>query len=222
MREIALDTETTGLSPKQGHRVCEIACVEMVDRLPTGRAYHQYINPMRPMPAEALRVHGLTDEFLSEHPPFGRIAHQFLDFVGQDPLVAHNASFDLAFLSHELELMGRSAIAPSRMIDTMKMARAAHPGAPASLDALCVRFGISNSHRHLHGAMVDAHLLAAIYLELTGGRQRTLDVGVAVSDGAPALRRRLRPARPHHPTAEELLAHARFVSRLTNPIWYAV
>lgn len=171
MREIVLDTETTGLEPMEGHRVVEIGAVELYNHMPTGRTYHQYINPKRPMPEEAFAVHGLGDDFLRDKPLFAEIGAQFLEFVGDARLVIHNASFDMKFLNAELEWCSLVPLPMNRAIDTLAMARKKYPGAPASLDALCRRFGIDNTARTLHGALLDSEILAEVYLELIGGRQ---------------------------------------------------
>lgn len=219
MREIVLDTETTGLDPKEGHRIVEIACVELIHHLPSGRVYHCYVNPGRDMPEEALAVHGLDSEFLARHPPFPEIADEFLAFVGSDPLIAHNAEFDLGFINAELALIGRPPLA-APVIDTLALARRRFPGAPASLDALCRRFAIDLAERDKHGAEIDCRLLAAVYLELIGGRQPGLELAVPrTSDVAAA--RPARPARPHAPSPEEVAAHEAMLALLTEPLWRA-
>lgn len=171
MREIVFDTETTGLDPAQGDRVVEIGCLELVNRLPSGETFHCYINPERDMPKEAEAVHGLSAAFLADKPVFADIAEGFLSFVGDAPLIAHNADFDMKFINAELRACGRADLAAHRVIDTLALARQKFPGAPASLDALCRRFGVDNSNRDLHGALIDSELLAGVYLELSGGRQ---------------------------------------------------
>jgi len=177
MREIVLDTETTGMNPVDGHKLVEIGCVELVNHIPTGRTYHQYINPERDVPAEAAAVHGLTEERLKNEPTFGEIVGDFLDFLGGDSrLVIHNAEFDMKFINAELAAFGFPSITPKRVIDTVLMARKKFPGSPASLDALCRRFNIDNSSRILHGALLDSELLAEVYLELLGGRQQGLKI----------------------------------------------
>lgn len=224
MREIVLDTETTGFKADEGDRLVEIGCIELVNHIPTGRHYHVYINPERAMPEEAFKVHGLSDEFLKDKPVFAAVAQDFCDFIGEDPLVIHNAQFDLGFLNAELaRLAGFPHIAAERAIDTVRLARQKFPGAQASLDALCKRFNIDNSARVKHGALLDAELLAEVYLELIGGRQQGL--GFAGSaDGevilaAQAPRGPARPPRPHAATPEELAAHAAFVAKLKDPLW---
>ncbi len=177
MREIVLDTETTGLDPFQGDRIVEIGCVELLNHVPTGRTYHQYINPERPMPQEAFEVHGLGDEFLADKPKFVQIVDAFLEFVAEDKLVIHNASFDMKFLNAELVRAKRRELAQDRAVDTLMIARKRYPGAGNSLDALCRRFGVDNSGRELHGALLDCELLAEVYLELRGGRQPDFGLG---------------------------------------------
>ncbi len=221
MREIVLDTETTGLDPAAGHRVVEIACLELINRIPSGRHYQTYINPERDMPEEAFRVHGLGSEFLGQFPVFAKVADDFLEFVGDAALVIHNAEFDLRFLNSELALVSRPPLDGFTVVDTVTLARRKFPGAPASLDALCRRFGIDNSSRDLHGALLDAQLLADVYLELMGGRQPGL--GLAAEEGEAVGRTRVeravRPPRPHAATTEELDAHGAFIATLADPIW---
>ena len=225
MREIVFDTETTGLNPIGGDRMVEIGCVEMFNRVETGRHFHCYFNPEREMPSEAEAVHGLSAIFLSDKPRFPETADELLDFIEDSPLVAHNATFDFGFLNHELEHCGRSAVPMHRMVDTLSLARSKHPGAKHSLDALCVRFGIDRSHRVKHGALLDAQLLAQVYVELTGGRQIGLglvaDAGsVAINQSAgPVTAREPRPARPHAASVEELERHRAFIAKLVNPLW---
>lgn len=224
MREIVLDTETTGFKANEGDRLVEIGCIELVNHIPTGRHYHVYINPERAMPEEAFKVHGLSDEFLKDKPLFAAVAQDFCDFIGEDPLVIHNAQFDLSFLNAELaRLSGFPHIAMERAIDTVRLARQKFPGAQASLDALCKRFNIDNSARVKHGALLDAELLAEVYLELIGGRQQGLGlVGSADGDAilaAQAPRGPARPVRPHAATPEELAAHGAFVAKLKDPLW---
>ena len=228
MREIILDTETTGLDPNEGHRLVEIGCVEMVDRLPTGNTWHKYFNPERDMPVEAFNVHGLSSEFLSDKPIFSTLAKDFVDFVGDAQLVIHNAGFDMRFLNAELKRVSLAALPMDRVVDTLAMARRKHPGAPASLDQLCVRYGIDNSKRVKHGALLDAEILAEVYIELTGGRQTALSlatVSAAVARAAAGkIGPRPRPLPPRiHP--EELAAHEAFIAGLgENAVWkkYAV
>ncbi|MEN3351125.1 MAG: polymerase subunit epsilon [Bradyrhizobium sp.] len=225
MREIVFDTETTGLNPAGGDRMVEIGCVEMFNRVETGRHFHCYFNPERDMPFEAEMVHGLSTTFLSDKPLFTDKAADLIEFIEDSPLVAHNASFDFGFLNLELERCGRPVVSISRMVDTLTLARSRHPGAKHSLDALCMRFGIDRSHRVKHGALLDAQLLAQVYVELTGGRQIGLglvaDAGtVAVQKSAgPVTIREPRPARPHAALAEELERHRAFIAKLVNPLW---
>jgi DNA polymerase-3 subunit epsilon len=220
MREVVFDTETTGLDPAQGDRVVEIGCVELVNMIPTGRTFHVYLNPERDMPAEAQAVHGLTNEFLRDKPVFAEVVEDFLAFVADARLVAHNAEFDMKFINAELARLGFTAIAASRVVDTLTITRRKFPGSPATLDALCKRFNIDNTARTFHGALLDAQLLAEVYLELMGGRQ----VGMALEragTGAETVKadRVYRAPRPHAPTAEELAAHAAFVAAIPNALW---
>ena len=219
MREIVLDTETTGLDPGEGHRIVEIACIELVHHVPTGRKFHRYVNPERDMPEEALAVHGITAEFLASRSTFAGVVDEFLDFIGSDRLVIHNAEFDLAFLNAELTRLQRDPIGCS-FVDTLGLARVRFPGAPASLDALCRRFDIDLSERVEHGAELDCRLLAAVYLELLGGRQPALDFASPVDELATA-ERVLRIPRPHTPSAEEAIAHQEMLRLITEPIWLA-
>ncbi|MDP8993720.1 MAG: DNA polymerase III subunit epsilon [Pseudomonadota bacterium] len=231
MREIVFDTETTGLSPLAGDRMVEIGCVELVNRCETGRTFHAYFNPDRPMPSGAEAVHGLTDVFLSDKPRFHEKVEELLAFIDDAPLIAHNASFDFAFVNHELNNCGRPLICTSRMIDTLALARQRHPGAKHSLDALCTRFGVDRSLRIRHGALIDAQLLAQVYVELTGGRQIGLSLAAGGDEPDLALTRAqaaaaapdaitVRPPRPHAPSEEELLRHAAFLAGLADPIWH--
>jgi DNA polymerase-3 subunit epsilon len=225
VREIIFDTETTGLNPAGGDRMVEIGCIEMFNRVETGRHFHAYFNPERPMPSEAEAVHGLTAIFLSDKPRFGERAAELLEFLEDSPLVAHNASFDFGFLNHELDKCGRPGVCTSRMVDTLVLARSRHPGAKHSLDALCTRFGVDRSQRVKHGALLDAQLLAQVYVELTGGRQiglglvaDTAQADVAVN-GVTVASREVRPARPHYAAPEELERHRAFIAKLVNPLW---
>jgi DNA polymerase III subunit epsilon len=226
MREIIFDTETTGLDPKSGDRLVEIGCIEMVNRVPTGETFHCYFNPDRDMPAEAERVHGLSISFLSDKPRFHEKAADFLEFIGEETmLVAHNAGFDFGFVNSELEMCGLSPLSRERMIDTVAMARMRHPGAKNSLDALCTRYGIDRSHRTRHGALLDAELLAQVYVELTGGRQIGLSLAaetqaIEVTTLSVARRERpFRPARPHAASEAERAAHAAFLETVKSPVW---
>ena len=224
MREIVLDTETTGLDPGADHRVVEIGCVELVNHVPSGRTFQRYVNPERDIPAEAVAVHGLTLEKLRRYPVFAEVAQDLLAFIADATLVIHNADFDLGFLNAELARAGRPPLVADRVVDTMLLARQKFPGAPASLDALCRRFEVDNSGRTRHGALLDARLLAAVYLELLGGRQAALGLGVATPAGrregeAGGAVRAVRAARPHAPSEAEITAHEALVSRLSDPIW---
>ena len=229
MREIVLDTETTGFDPTTGDRIVEIGGVELMNHLPTGRTYHQYINPERLMPREAFEVHGLGDDFLRDKPVFAAIGQAFVDFVGDAKLVIHNAAFDIKFLNFELTRMGLAEIPWSQAIDTLAIAKQKFPGSPASLDALCRRFGVDNSKREKHGALLDSEILAEVYLELIGGRQPDLVLAPTqgASRGDPALasaedwRPRARPEPlPPRLTEEEEAAHAAFVAKLGEAaIW---
>ncbi|MEE8544253.1 MAG: DNA polymerase III subunit epsilon [Alphaproteobacteria bacterium] len=219
MREIVLDTETTGLDPGSGHRLVEIGCLELVNHVPTGRSFQSYVNPERDMPEEAFKIHGLSAEFLARQPLFAAVVEDFLKFIGEAPLVIHNAVFDLGFLNAELARLGRPALLEERAIDTVALARRKFPGSPANLDALCRRFNIDNGARDLHGALLDAQLLAEVYLELVGGRQPGLGLAAEGAAAAAGVERRAREPRPHGPSAEELAAHARFIDGLEEPIW---
>src|SRR5450755_3599050 len=189
MREIVLDTETTGLDPLQGHRLVEVGCIELLNRIPTGATFHSYLTPEREVPAEAFERHGLATEFLKDKPLFGDIADDFLSFIGDAPLVIHNASFDHGFLIAELKRVARPPLARERMVDTLLLARRRHPAGPNRLDDLCARYGISNAHRTKHGALLDAELLAEVYLELIGGRQASLVLVESGSASASARKR---------------------------------
>ena len=222
MREIVFDTETTGFSFADGDRMVEIGCVEMVNRVETGRTFHAYFNPGRAMPTEAEQVHGLTDRFLSDKPSFHDRCEALLEFIGDSPMVAHNAGFDFGFINHELGQCGRPLVCGSRMVDTLAIARQKFPGAKHSLDALCARFGVDRSQRVKHGALLDAQLLAQVYVELTGGRQIGLTLvaeliedegadGAVQADAVP-LSVTVRPPRPHQPSQQELARHAAFLA----------
>jgi DNA polymerase-3 subunit epsilon len=222
MREIALDTETTGLDPKHGHRIVEIGCVEMYGRIRTGRNFHVYINPERDMPPEAEKVHGLSREFLSDKPKFAEIAEGFLSFIVDAPLVIHNAKFDMGFINHELAKHGHGMIPMERAVDTLQIARRKFPGSPATLDALCRRYQIDLSERTQHGALLDAELLADVYLELLGGRQAKMSLAVENNEekqGSSAEKIDI-PTREFPIRAEELLAHQDFLKEsIKNPLW---
>ena len=220
IREIVLDTETTGLDPAQGHRIVEIGALELVGHLPTGRTFHHYLNPEREVPPEAVRIHGLTNEFLAGHPTFAEIDDAFLEFIGDSPLVIHNAAFDLRFLNAELERCGRPLLPASRAVDTLLLAQRRFPGQSNSLDALCRRLQIDASARTRHGALLDSELLAEVYLHLIGGRQAALAFEVAEGRARRVRPRRpVRPPRPHAATAEELEAHRAFLSLIRDPLW---
>jgi DNA polymerase-3 subunit epsilon len=225
MREIVFDTETTGLDPLQGHRLVEIGCIEMINRFPTGQVLHRYLNPERDMPAEAFAVHGLSAEFLKDKPRFAEIVDELIAFVGDAPLVAHNALFDLGFLNAELERCKRELVARDRLVDTLLLARRRHPAGPNSLDALCARYGVDTSDRTKHGALLDAKLLAEIYVELIGGRQASLTLveggrsGSAAHGARPTVQQRPAPL-PARLTEAEREAHAQFVARMGDKaIW---
>jgi DNA polymerase-3 subunit epsilon len=226
MREIVLDTETTGFDPATGHRIVEIGCVELINHVPTGEHFHVYLNPERDMPEEAFNVHGLSEEFLSDKPLFAEIADDFCAFIADSQLVIHNADFDMKFLNWELKAVGRPPLPKERALDTVAMARKRFPGSPASLDALCRRFGIDNSNREKHGALLDSELLADVYLELIGGREPGLALATkrqaAVAAAAAAqttIVRETRPPRPHAATEEERAAHGEFIAKLTDALW---
>ena len=238
MREIILDTETTGINWRDGHRIVEIGALELMHHLPTGKRLHIYINPERVIDDGAVAVHGLTNAFLSDKPLFAEIVDEFLAFIGDAPLVIHNASFDMGFINAELDKIQFSPLPAERAIDTLAMARKKFPGAQANLDALCRRFEIDNSHRDLHGALVDADLLASVYIELLGGRQPGLSLGAENKNDTVAVannnkqkssvlqidpdKKTIRPIRPHVPSVEEMAAHNAFLAKLKDPIWLKV
>lgn len=227
MREIIFDTETTGFDPQGGDRMVEIGCIEMINRVMTGEVFHCYFNPQRAMPLAAQQVHGLSDIFLSDKPLFAQKAADLARFLGDAPLVAHNASFDFGFLNMELQQCGFAPMDMDRMVDTIAIARIKHPGAKMSLDALCTRYGIDRSHRVKHGALLDAELLAHLYIELTGGRQ----IGLSLTDASPrAAQKRagtegaddprpFREPRPHEPSLAEQARHNAFISSIQNAAW---
>jgi DNA polymerase III subunit epsilon len=225
MREIVLDTETTGLDPGQGHRIIEIGALELVNHIPSGRTYHTYLNPQRPMPPEAQAVHGLGDRFLSDKPVFAAVADDFLGFIAEAPLVIHNAGFDLAFLNAELDLAQKPPLPGERVIDTLALARRKHPMGPNSLDALCKRYNIDNSRRVMHGALLDSELLADVYVELIGGRQTSLILGMAtIAKSALAFQGQPTAGRPRPLPARlsdtERECHDRFVEALgVSALW---
>jgi len=226
MREIVLDTETTGLDPNNGDRIVEIGAVELIGHMPTGKTYHQYINPERTMPKEAFEVHGLGDEFLADKPVFRQIAQDFVDFIGDTILVIHNAAFDMKFLNAELTRAGFAPLPWEQAIDTLAIARKKFPGAQASLDSLCRRFGIDNSNRTLHGALLDSEILAEVYLELIGGRQPDLVLGESQASSASVMSShwRAQPRAkklPQRLTPQEAKAHAAFVETLgEDALWH--
>jgi DNA polymerase-3 subunit epsilon len=225
MREIVFDTETTGLDPNQGDRIVEIGCIELVNRCETGRTFHAYFNPQMPMPSIAEQIHGLSDAFLADKPLFEDMVEDLLDFIEDSPLVAHNAMFDYGFLNAELSACGRLHLSRSRIIDTLAISKTRHPGAKHSLDALCTRYGIDRSHRVQHGALLDAQLLAQVYVELTGGRQIGLDMAgpepmrAAVVSATPSSVVYTRQPRPHAPSEGDIARHRAFVATLADPLW---
>jgi DNA polymerase III subunit epsilon len=221
MREIVLDTETTGMFPEQGDKIVEIGCLELVNHIPTGKTLQFYINPEREVPVEATAVHGLTNEFLKNKPVFSQVYSEFLDFIGDAKLVIHNAEFDMKFLNAELRHVGHKALDWGRVVDTVTMARKKYPGQPANLDALCRRFGIDNSERTFHGALLDSELLAEVYLELLGGRQHGLLTATTEVQGVVSVKieRVYREPRPHAASKSEIAAHTEMLGKLTNSIW---
>jgi len=230
MREIVFDTETTGLDPKEGDRMVEIGCVELVNRVATGVTFHAYFNPERDMPAAAEAVHGLSISFLEDKPLFGATAGELLEFLGDAPLVAHNAGFDFGFLNAELERISFEPVCTSRMVDTVALARKRHPGAKLSLDALCTRYGIDRSHRVNPGALLDAELLAQVYVELTGGRQIGLQLAAEAAQPRAEQNSKIarvsgradgerRDPRPHSASEEELARHRAFLEQIESPVW---
>lgn len=226
MREIALDTETTGMDPSTGDKIIEIGCVELENHVPTGKALQLYINPERDIPAEATAVHGITDEFVKDKPVFSQVYTEFLDFIGTNAkLIIHNAEFDMKFINAELAKVGHPALGWGRVIDTLGMARKKFPGSPANLDALCRRFSIDNTERTYHGALLDSELLAEVYLELIGGRQHGLGLAAnAKKDSNQASQARkaartFREARPHVVSEKEASAHAELLEKIKDPLW---
>jgi DNA polymerase-3 subunit epsilon len=226
LREIVLDTETTGLDPFAGHRLVEIGCVELVNRMPSGQHFHRYVNPERDIPVDAFAVHGLSAEFLNDKPRFVEIAEELLAFLGDAPLVAHNAAFDLGFLNAELERAGKTSVGRERLIDTLLLARRKHPAGPNRLDDLCARYSIDNSRRTKHGALLDAEILAEVYLDLIGARQAQLmlvEAGAAATGmhaTVSSIRLRPDPLAPRLST-DEREAHAAFVATLgENAVWH--
>ena len=231
MREIVLDTETTGLDPNGGDRIVEIGCVELINHVSTGVTFQKYINPQRDMPESAFKIHGLSNAFLSDKPIFSKVAQEIQDFLGQDKLVIHNAAFDTSFLNAEFKRLGFLTLSVDRLIDTLALARQKYPGSQASLDALCRRFGINTEQRVLHGALLDASLLAEVYLELIGGRQPTLTLNRKKSVATISeviTKTRIKPVRLYRPTEEEYsyknkksIAHKKFIDQLNKPIWHS-
>jgi DNA polymerase-3 subunit epsilon len=232
MREIVFDTETTGFDPKGGHRMVEIGCIELFNRVPTGQVFHAYFDPERDMPAEAEAVHGLGTAFLTGKPKFVDHAADLIAFLGDAPLIAHNAAFDFGFLNAELAACAMAPVSLDRMVDTIAIARRKHPGAKLSLDALCSRYGIDRSHRTKHGALLDAELLAQLYVELMGGRQIGLELAADALAGdpaptdpsrgsavSPASMRPFRAPRPHRPSDAELARHGEFMAGFADPLW---
>jgi DNA polymerase III subunit epsilon len=230
MREIVFDTETTGFDPRNGDRLVEIGCIELFNRVPTGAVFHAYFNPERDMPAEAEAVHGLSSAFLADKPLFATRAAELVAFIGDAPLVAHNAAFDFGFINAELTMCGLAAVSMDRMVDTIAIARRKHPGAKLSLDALCSRYGIDRSHRTKHGALLDAELLAQLYVELMGGRQIGLELAADAAivstshttqptDPKPSVARPFRSPRPHRASDAELARHEAFMAGFGDPLW---
>ena len=221
MREIILDTETTGLSPAQGHRIIEIGCVELFNHIPTGKFFHAYVNPDRDVPEISTKITGLTAEFLKPYPTFDKIVHDLLAFIADDPLVIHNAEFDMAFLNAELNRVNLPQLPKSRAVDTLMMARLKFPGSPASLDALCKRFNIDLSKRDKHGALLDSELLAQVYLELLGGRQRSLGLNESQEETLIEVEtiKADYPMRNFEVTVEENSMHEAFLSQIKFPLW---
>lgn len=227
MREIVLDTETTGMDPEEGDRLVEIGAIEVVNQVPTGRTYHQYINPEREIPADAVAVHGITNEKVKDEPVFSEIYADMIEFIGDGIIVAHNAEFDMKFINHELKTVGHPPYSKKQVVDSLALARAKFPGSPASLDALCRRFDIDLSERELHGALLDAQLLADVYLELLGGRQHGLSLAdennqngrTGSQDHLLFKKREAREPRVFKPSEEEMAAHAKLLEEITDPVW---
>ena len=230
IREIVLDTETTGLSPEEGHRIIEIGALELINHMPTGKQLHLYIQPEREIDEAAEKVNGISSAFLADKPIFADIVDEFLNFIQDDVMVIHNAAFDMGFINVELKRAGYAVLGIERACDTLAMARRKFPGAQASLDALCRRFQIDNTHRDLHGALIDADLLAEVYIELIGGRQPDLGLSssAVTSEQRPTSNEQgfeistgpMRPIRPHEASPEELAKHEAFLSQIKDPIWY--
>jgi DNA polymerase-3 subunit epsilon len=221
-REIVLDTETTGMDPDKGDRIVEIGCVELENHVPTGRHLQLYINPEREVPAEAIAVHGITNEFLADKPVFSQVYSEFVEFIKGAKLVIHNAEFDMKFINWELKQVGHPPVPWTHVVDTLGIARKKYPGSPASLDALCRRFNIDNTERTFHGALLDSELLAEVYLELLGGRQHGLGLlgnGINGSGEKRQVNRPFREPRPHSASEEELATHKAFLEKLKDPLW---
>ena len=225
LREIVFDTETTGFDPSEGHKLVEIGCVELIDHLPTGKTYHQYVNPERDVPPEAVNVHGLTENFLKDYPIFSQVVDEFLAFVGDSPLIAHNAEFDMNFVNYQLKHGGFKTL-PNKVIDTLMIARQKFPGSPVSLDALCKRYNIDNSNRTYHGALLDSELLADVYIELIGGRQHGLSLNDENAQASKnettktnSLKRQDRPHRHFPVDADEKAAHKEMTAQLNDALW---
>ena len=224
-REIVLDTETTGMNPDTGDKIVEIGCVELFNHVPTGKHFQVYLNPEREVPPEATAVHGLTNAFLADKPVFSQVYTDFIEFIGDARLVIHNAEFDMKFVNRELKNVGHEAIPWSRVTDTLQMARKKFPGSPANLDALCRRFGVDNTNRTFHGALLDSELLAEVYLELLGGRQHGLGLGAKTAEENIVTRKAAEQSRPYRAprkqaiSAEEAAAHAKLLEKIKNPLW---
>lgn len=225
MKEIVLDTETTGMDPNDGHRIVEIGCVELENHIPTGEALQFYLNPERDIPAEATAVHGITNEFVADKPVFSQIYSEFMEFIEGGRLIIHNAEFDMKFINWELGQVGHPAVKWSNVVDTLAMARKKFPGSPANLDALCRRFGIDNTGRTYHGALLDSELLAEVYLELLGGRQHGLSLAAQSSEAQQTqsqttkAERKFRNPREHKPLVEELASHKELLEKIKDPLW---
>ncbi|MEZ5815321.1 MAG: DNA polymerase III subunit epsilon [Alphaproteobacteria bacterium] len=225
MKEIVLDTETTGMDPNDGHRIVEIGCVELENHIPTGKALQFYLNPERDIPAEATAVHGITNEFVADKPVFSQIYSEFMEFIEGGRLIIHNAEFDMKFINWELGQVGHPAVKWSNVVDTLAMARKKFPGSPANLDALCRRFGIDNTGRTYHGALLDSELLAEVYLELLGGRQHGLSLAAQSSEAQQTqsqttkAKRKFRKPREHKPLVEELASHKELLEKIKDPLW---
>jgi DNA polymerase III subunit epsilon len=225
MREIAFDTETTGFKPSEGHKIVEIGAVELINRVPTGKSFQTYLNPQRDVPKDAAQIHGLTTEFLLDKPLFAEKIDEFLDFLGESKLIIHNAAFDMRFLNYEMKQVGKKAWSDELVFCTLEFARGKFPGSPASLDALCKRFNIDTSARTKHGALLDAELLAEMYLHLMGGAQNSMDLGVSSNNtkASNAMKvRQLRPARLFSASEDEIKAHSEFLKKLKKPMWDSV